>query len=122
MRLFEVENTFVDDLSTLLRNRIGRAGNRSEVYTWQAFSNLIKNVVGTAGMTADQFQQIYDDNPEIQPYIKNFDKEKIELGTKAETDQEVGTAGDAKKPEGPSVDQMAQQGVAAHYQDLETKP
>ena len=117
MRLFEVADRFADDLETLLRNLVGRGDSKHapQSLTWPALGNMLKNM-GYGGLTYDQFAQIYDSNPQIQPLVRDYNDQGLVLGTKEEPEksQEEPT----KVPDGPSVDQMASSGAQQHLDDL----
>lgn len=122
MRLFEVADRFVDDLETILRNLIkgGRPQKSSEPMekesqniSYPALSQLLNNM-GYGNVDFKQFARIYDENPSIAPLVADYNQEYIILGTDEETmpQSNLGT------PAGPSVDQMASQGAAAHLNSL----
>jgi len=122
MRLFEVAGRFVDDLQTILRNLI-KGGNPkkasepnekdSQTISYPALSQLLNNL-GYGNVAFEQFARIYDENPELQPLIADYNEEFITLGT----DEEQQSTGSTDIPTGPSVDQMASQGAAAHLNSL----
>jgi hypothetical protein len=107
MRLYEVADSFVDDLETLLRNLVGRGDSKhsSQQLTYPALSNLLQNI-GYSGINQDVLQKVYDDNPELQNLIANFDDQGITLGTKVQPDQPEKTQFDIPSG-GKSVDRMA---------------
>lgn len=122
MRLFEVAGRFVDDLQTILRNLI-KGGNPkkasepnekdSQTISYPALSQLLNNL-GYGNIAFEQFARIYDENPELQSLIADYNEEFITLGT----DEEQQSTGKLEVPTGPSVDQMASQGAAAHLNSL----
>lgn len=117
MRLCEVEDRFVSDLTTVLRNLIGRGDSKKspQSLSYPALSNILKNM-GYGSIDFDQFAKVYDLNPQLQPLIANYDEQGIQLGTK------VKPAGAEKAPmdvpTGPSVDQMASSGAKAHLNKM----
>jgi hypothetical protein len=122
MRLFEVADRFVDDLETILRNLIkgGRpqkssepAEKQSQNISYPALSQLLNNI-GYGSVDFKQFARIYDENPSIAPLIADYNQEYIMLGTDKETIPKSNLGTDA----GPSVDQMASRGAAAHLNSL----
>jgi hypothetical protein len=122
MRLFEVAGRFVNDLETILRNLIkgGNAKKFSEpnekdnqTISYPALSQLLNNL-GYGNVAFEQFARIYDENPGLQPLIADYNEEFITLGT----DEERQSTGSTEIPTGPSVDQMASQGAAAHLKSL----
>jgi len=122
MRLFEVADRFVDDLETILRNLIkgGRPQKSSEPMekqsqniSYPALSQLLNNQ-GYGNVDFKQFARIYDENPSIAPLIADYNQEYIILGT----DEETMPKSNLGTPKGPSVDQMASQGAAAHLNSL----
>jgi hypothetical protein len=116
MRLFEVEDRFINDLETLLRNQVGRSDSQSapQILSYPALSNLLKNM-GYGAINFDILSQIFDSNPQLQPLIADFDQEKIVLGTRQATPN---TGSKLDVPDGPSVDQMASSGAAAHMKQI----
>jgi hypothetical protein len=117
MRLFEVADRFVDDLETILRNLVGRGDSKHapQSLTWPALGNMLKNM-GYGGLTYDQFAKVYDENPQIQPLIRDYNDQGLVLGTKEEP--EGGEEQSTEVPDGPSVDQMASSGAKQHLDDL----
>lgn len=117
MRLFEVEDHFVGDLVTVLRNQLGRGDSErtSLVLTYPALSNLMKNM-GYGAMDYDGFQKLYDSNPELQKLVKSYNEEKIILSTKTPAPgADAMTSGKAK---GPDIDAMAHQGAQKLTPDI----
>jgi len=122
MRLFEVADRFVDDLETILRNLI-KGGNPkrasepnmkdSQTITYPALSQLLNNL-GYGNIEFKDFARIYDENPSIAPLIADHNEEFITLGT----DDEQQSTSSTEIPAGPSVDQMASRGAAAHLNSL----
>lgn len=109
MRLFEVADRFIDDLETVLRNLMGRGDSKHapQSLTYPALSNLLANM-GYGEISFDQFSRIYDENPQIQPLIQDYNDQGIVLGTKTEA---PGDQSQMQIPTGPSVDQMAHSAV-----------
>jgi|TARA_B100001741_G_C15990640_1_gene341970 hypothetical protein len=58
----------------------------------------------------DGFKQIYDANPELKTYVKNFDDKGVTLSTKKEADTDAPVSSDAPD----QVDQMAQRATQAN--------
>ena len=116
MRLFEVADRFVDDLGTVLRNLVGRGDSKQapQSLTYPALSNLLSNM-GYGGISYEQFARIYDENPDIQPLIADYNDQGIILGTdiQSEKDQDQ-----LEVPTGKSVDQMASSGARNHLDSL----
>jgi hypothetical protein len=123
MRLFEVAGRFVDDLETILRNLI-KGGNPkkasepnekdTQTISYPALSQLLNNL-GYGNIAFEQFARIYDENPSIAALLATRpDEEFITLGT----DNEKQSTGGTDIPTGPSVDQMASRGAAAHMKSL----
>jgi hypothetical protein len=122
MRLFEVAGRFADDLETILRNLI-KGGNPkkasepnekdSQTLSYPALSQLLNNL-GYGNVAFNQFARIYDENPSIAALIADYNEEFITLGT----DDEKQSTGSTEIPTGPSVDQMASRGAAAHMNSL----
>jgi len=116
MRLFEVANRFVDDLETILRNITGRGDSKHvpQSLTYPALSHLLKNM-GYGEISFDQFSRIYDENPQIQPLIQDYNDQGIVLGTNANADA---SQSQMQIPTGKSVDQMASAGASSHLDSL----
>ena len=116
MRLFEVADRFVSDLETLLRNLVGRGDSKHapQVLSYPALSNLLRNM-GYGDVSYDNFSKIYDENPGLQPLIKNFNDQGITLGTKDDPEKDPNAL---DIPDGPSVDQMASGGAQTHLDNL----
>ena len=117
MRLFEVADRFVDDLTTILRELVGRADAKHapQQLAYPALSNMLANMgYGTLGF--DQFSRVYDENPQVQELVADFNEDGITLGTKDQVDQaktQLPTGIGAK-----TVDQMASAGAKAHLNSL----
>tara|TARA_B100001287_G_scaffold213964_1_gene182779 strand:- start:1458 stop:1670 length:213 start_codon:yes stop_codon:yes gene_type:complete len=58
----------------------------------------------------DGFKQVYDANPDLQTYVKNFDDKGVTLSTKKEADSDAPVQSDAPD----QVDQMAQRATQAN--------
>ena len=113
MRLFEVTDRFVDDLETVLRDIVGRGDSEHapQSLSYPALSNLLKNM-GYGEIDYNQFARLYDENPELQPLIQDYNDQGITLGTKVQSDQDAQPIG---IPTGKSVDQMAHNAVSKDY-------
>ncbi len=115
MRLFEADNKFVDDITTILRNEIGLSDSKksSKSLSWIAFSNLL-SPLGFGKIDYATWAKIFDRNPELKPYVRNFNQDGIELGTQEEPlkspDEVVPTS------TGSSIDQMANRAVSKGLQ------
>lgn len=72
--------------------------------------------MGYGGLGYDQFAKIYDENPQLEPLIRDYDDQGIILGTKEEPDDYKEEPIDI--PTGPSVDQMASSAAKDHLNDL----
>ena len=123
MRLFEVADRFVDDLETALRLQIKGArakksseplSKESEPLSYPGLSQLLYNIGGYGKIDFKDFARIYDENPSIASLVADYNQEYIILGT----DEETMPKSNLGTPEGPSVDQMASQGAAAHLNSL----
>lgn len=117
MRLFEVEDHFVGDLVTVLRNQLGRGDSErtSLVLTYPALSNLMKNM-GYGAIDYEGFQKLYDANPDLKKLVKNYSEEKVVLST--ETPPPGADAMGTGQAKGPSVDAMAHQGAQKLSPDI----
>ena len=109
MRLFEVASHFEDDLVTVIRNLVGQgdAGHTSQVYSYEALSNLLDFVK----IDYSVFDEIYQRNEELQALIRNYNEDEVVLGTRKEPEPKEQEPIDV--PNGKSVDQMAHR--AANY-------
>jgi len=114
MRLFELENTFVGDLETILRNLVGRgdSARATQKLTYPALSNLL----GHGIINYDVFKTIYDENPSIHPLIANFNADHIVLGTKKQDPKTPEQP--VAKPGNPDVDRMAKSAATDYQRDL----
>lgn len=114
MRLFEIADRFIDDLTTVLKTIQGRAIKQRmpQSLTYPALSNLLKNL-NYGEITFEQFQQIYDQNPVIQSLVSNFNERMIVLNTEEQKPDEfdAGETGIGAK----TVDQMAHNVVSKEY-------
>jgi hypothetical protein len=117
MRLFEADNRFVDDLETLLRNRIGRsdAKQASQTLTWPALSNMLRGF-GYGDIDYAGFRRIFDENPSLHSLIRNFNEDGLILGTDEEPESTEQDQMDV--PQGPGVDQMAHSGAQKLSPDI----
>lgn len=113
MRLFEFEDSFVNTLITVLRNAKGRSDQEDAplFLPWQAVSKLMEPY-GYGAVSYKQFAPLYDQNPDFQSIVQNFDENGIEIDTKAEMPEpENDQQQIIPVPKGPSVDQMAKQAI-----------
>lgn len=110
MRLFEADTKFLDDLELILRTQIKRADAKHapDQLSYEALSNMLHNI-GYGPISFDDFQKIYDENPNIQPYVSNHNEKVITLATKKDKKVEP----ELTEPlAGPTVDQLASRGVS----------
>jgi hypothetical protein len=116
MRLFEFEDAFANTLITVLRNAKGRSDEEDAplFLPWVAVSRLMEPY-GYGEITYKQFAGLYDQNPDFQSVVQNFDEKGLEIDTQAEMPEPEAGQGElpVPVPTGPSVDQMASQ--AANY-------
>jgi hypothetical protein len=103
MRLFEVASHFEDDLVTVIRNLVGQgdAGHTSQVYSYEALSNLMDFVK----IDYSVFDKIYQSNTDLQALVRNYNEDEVVLGTQKEPEPDEQEPIDV--PNGKSVDQMA---------------
>ena len=103
MRLFEVTDHFIDDLTTELRNMRGTSDSEhgTRTLTWPAFNNIAVSF-GYSKMNTKSLAELVKNNPSLSKVIKTFDDKAIILKTEEEEAQEP-----TEIPAGPSVDQMA---------------
>lgn len=114
MRLFEVEDSFANDLTTLLRDIRGRSDskNTTSVVPWPAVNNLLKNI-GHGNIDSATLANLVKVNPALNSVIKTFDDTGIVLKTKEESPEDS-----IDIPDGKSVDQMAHNAVKKHLTDI----
>ena len=114
MRLFEVEDNVIVDLTTVLRNLLGRSDSKhaSIVLTYKAISNLLSNM-GYGEISYDAFAKLYDENPALKAIVGDFDADKVTLSTKTDAEQ---APGHVDQDDGKSVDQMAHSAVSQGLQ------
>lgn len=112
MRLFEVDNSLVDNLTLKLRNLILRGDSKysPQELTYDALSNLIGFRI-----TQSNFQALFDQNPNIQKYIATHDDDGVVLATQKDLNAPKDKF---DVPVGPSVDQMASSGAKSHLQNI----
>lgn len=112
MRLFEVDNSLVDNLTLKLRNLILRGDSKysPQKLTYDALSNLIGFRI-----TQSNFQSLFDQNPNIQKYFTTHDDKGVVLATQKDLNA---PKDQFDVPTGPSVDQMASSGAKSHLQNI----
>jgi hypothetical protein len=114
MRLFEVTDHFVDDLTTELRNmrRGSDTEHTTQLLSWPAFNNIVTNL-GYGTIDAGALGKLVKSNPALSGVIKTFDDKGITLKTEEEEAQAP-----TPVPDGPSVDQMAQSASQDYQNNL----
>lgn len=104
MRLTEIAPNFVmgqsGTLLTILQHLKMKLGDGATV-PMNAVANLMRNV--GYGLAYDDFKKMYDENPQVQGLVGNFNEHEITLGSD-QPDPEVSDQEDADS----QVDQMAQ--------------
>lgn len=108
MRLYEVASRFIDDLTLILRNQVGRADSKraSMPLSYEALSALLAKV-GYGGINQASLIKIIDLHPPIQALIADHDEDGIELAT-TELEPDQGADKDAPYTgNAPSVQAMA---------------
>lgn len=121
MRLYEFDGSFVDNLTSVLRNQIGRGDSKKQpqTFTYAALNQLMKNVGSPIHLDQQTLTTLRNNNPDLDSLISNFDNDTISLGTKVQPqDKNNDLDIDAGDLTGPSVDQMARKGVRDHYRDI----
>lgn len=105
MRLFEVEDRFIDDLSTELRLLRGRSDsvNATQTLSWEAFNQIVSSL-NHGQLSKASLATLVKASPALNAEIKTFDDDNIILNTEEES-KRAKTRTDI--PPGPSVDQMA---------------
>jgi hypothetical protein len=121
MRLYEVEDRFINDLILLLNNVIGgndsHSAGKSEdqmSISYPALNDLLINQ-GYSGIDYDVLKKLYDKHRDLQKLIHDPQEDEQEIKLKTEADPMPGPSGVAK---GPGVDQMAKKGAQDFQQDL----
>ena len=90
---------------------IGGADNKSQpaYLSFDAINKIMTNI-GQTHFDYDGFKSVYDANPDLAAYVKNFDDKGIPLATKVEAPS------DSQIPQADSnadtVDQMAKRATA----------
>jgi len=88
MRLFELAgNELEQDLVLLFRNQIQRANAEDSPaeLSYQALTNLMK-ASGHGAFDYGVFKNLYDQSPELQAIVQNFNQEGVVLNTKMQKD------------------------------------
>lgn len=121
MRLYEVEDRFLNDLILLLNNVIGgndsHSTGRSEdqlTISYPALNDLLANQNYT-GINPDILKKLYDKHRDLQRLIHDPAEDEEEIKLKTEADPMPGPNG---SPTGPGVDQMAHKGAQDFQQGL----
>lgn len=116
MRLFEVEDNFLVDLTTVLRNILGRnniPGKEAPVVlSYKSVSNLLNNM-GYGEISYQQFDKLASGDSPLAPgkgIVSNYDENAITLATKG-AEQEKPPVTSTGAGAGKSVDQMAHNAV-----------
>jgi hypothetical protein len=115
MRLFEVDNSAVDNLVTALKQLIGTSDDihAPQLLSYPALSNILRNM-GYPEVNQETFKQLWDKNDELQAVVNDPAEtdDNIVLKTSDQrTQQELG------KSAGPDIDAMAKSGA----QDFQSK-
>jgi len=84
---------------------IGGADNKNQpaYLSFQALNKILSNV-DKPQFDYDGFKVVYDANPDLQAYIKNFDDKGVTLATKVEAPSDAQVQTDSGTD---TVDQMA---------------
>ena len=115
MRLFEVEDRFVNDLVMVLRELRGRSDTEHSSLTlpWAAVNNILKNL-GYGELNTAALASLVKQSPALNAEVETFDDETgITLATQDQEEEEP-----TKVPTGPSVDQMAHKAAKKYQADL----
>tara|TARA_B100000927_G_scaffold42128_1_gene30015 strand:+ start:591 stop:875 length:285 start_codon:yes stop_codon:yes gene_type:complete len=90
---------------------IGSADNQDQpaYLSFDALNNIMKNMKAPQ-FDYDGFKVLYDTNPDLQPLVKNFDQDGVELSTKS-----TASGDDATVPQDDTgaVDKMAQRATSS---------
>ena len=108
MRLFEVAgNELEQDLVLLFRNQIQRANaeNSPAELSYQAITSLMKSA-GHGSFDYGIFKSLYDQSPEIQAIVKNFNEEGVVLNTDMQKDTD-GNIDDVDSSPTNNIEKMA---------------
>jgi|TARA_B100000586_G_scaffold262199_1_gene230179 hypothetical protein len=89
---------------------IGGADNKNQpaYLSFQALNKILSNV-DKPQFDYDGFKVVYDANPDLQAYIKNFDDKGVTLATKVEAPSDAQVQTDSGTD---TVDQMAKRATA----------
>lgn len=115
MRLFEVEDRFVNDLVMVFRELRGRSDTEHSSLTlpWAAVNNILKNL-GHGELNTAALASLVKQSPALNAEVETFDDETgVTLATQ---DQEQEEPTDV--PDGPGVDQMAHRAAKKFQSDL----
>lgn len=120
-KLNEYSEDPADDLTTLLRNLLGRADQESEPSTmsFKALSSLLNNIDG-ATLDQDSFEKLVNTNPDLNNYVSDISSDGVELSTRYENPPKEDPKTPMRNPidGGPSVDQMASSAAKKHLKDI----
>ena len=90
---------------------IGSADNQDQpaYLSFDALNNIMKNMKAPQ-FDYDGFKVLYDTNPDLQPLVKNFDQDGVELNTKS-----TASGDDATVPQDDTgaVDKMAHRATSS---------
>ena len=122
MRLFEVEGRFVNDLTLIIRNLVGRidstddprAQHVRQPLTYPAVSHMLGNI-GYGEMTPELMKKLYDKNDDIKKLILDPEETGDEIVLKTDSEKEKQQV--STQP-GPDISQMATQGANKYQSDI----
>ena len=108
MRLFEVAGSELEqDLVLLFRNQIQRANSEGAPaeLSYQAIGNLMK-ASGHGSFDYGIFKSVFDQSPDLQATVKNFDQDGVVLNTEIQKDTD-GTLDNVDSSPTDNVEKMA---------------
>ena len=116
MRLFEVEDSFLTDLTMQLRNMLGdpsKTGDEEIVLPYEAISNMLKNM-GYGEINYKVFDKIASGDSPLAPgngLVANYDENGVTLATANADANAEPPLNPNPSSKGKGVDQMAHHAV-----------
>ncbi len=126
MRFFEFSETQpIDKFVNTLRNLIGRAASKKAPanMNWAALDKIVRSNGFELAMDYETFKSMYDSNPIIQQFVKNFNSDGIELNVPGAPDSDQTQSPQEKgQTSQDAVDQTAASAAAGQLSQSQTTP
>ncbi len=126
MRFFEFSETQpIDKFVNTLRNLIGRAASKKAPanMNWAALNKIVQSNGFELAVDYETFKSMYDSNPIIQQFIKNFNSDGIELNVPGAPDSDQTQSPQEKgQTSQDAVDQTAASAAAGQLAQSQTTP